>query len=305
MSRYLITGGAGFVGSHLADRLLAEGHDVTVLDDLSSGKRANLSAQVRLVEGCITDRTRVAKAMTDVAGCYHLAAIPSVTRSLEEWSHCHRVNLAGAVQVMDEAARQAIPIVYASSAAVYGAKEAEILSEDEVPAPISPYGWDKWGCEQQAALMAQHRGLRSAGVRFFNLYGPRQDPSSPYSGVISIFMARARAGQAMTIYGDGLQTRDFVYVADAVRLLIQAMGYLSGASGTSSILVNGCSQRKVTVREMAEQIGHIADHPHITHSSERAGDIRHSCGSRLRAFQLLNFQTEVPLEEGLKRLWDA
>ncbi|MGB0629949.1 MAG: NAD-dependent epimerase/dehydratase family protein, partial [Alphaproteobacteria bacterium] len=227
MANYLVTGGCGFIGSHLCDALQTAGHAVRILDDLSTGRRENVPAVGDIVVGDVSDAETVTEAMADVDGCFHLAAIASVQRSNEEWSLTHRVNLTGTVNVLD-AARTAknggpVPVVYASSAAVYGDNEDMPLTEDAETRPLTAYGADKLGCEQHARVAGTVHGVPTTGFRFFNIYGPRQDPGSPYSGVISIFADRLQAGDVATIFGDGEQVRDFVYVGDCVRFVIAGM----------------------------------------------------------------------------------
>jgi len=209
MASYLVTGGCGFIGSHLATALLATGHRVRVLDDLSSGRQALAPPGAELHIGSITDPAAVAKAIEGVDGCFHLAAIASVIRSIEDWSGTHHVNLGGAIRVFEALAAAGIPVVYASSAAAYGEPAALPVDEDSRPWPLTAYGADKLGCEIQARVGGQIRGLKSFGLRLFNVFGPNQDPSSPYSGVTAIFADRVRAGRPLVIYGDGEQTRDF------------------------------------------------------------------------------------------------
>jgi UDP-glucose 4-epimerase len=227
MPLYLVTGGAGFIGSHLVDALLARGDRVRVLDDLSTGKRENLDPRAALMVGDVADAALVASAMDDVDGCFHLAAVASVERGNRDWLGTHRTNLTGAITIFDAARRAKstgpIPVVYASSAAVYGDTPDLPLAETAATRPLSAYGADKLGCELHGRVAHRVHGVRAIGCRFFNVYGPRQDPGSPYSGVISIFFDRIGRGQGVTIFGDGGQTRDFIYVADVVAALMAAM----------------------------------------------------------------------------------
>ncbi len=233
MALYLVTGGAGFIGSHLVDALLARGDVVRVLDDLSTGKRENLDPRAMLTVGDVADAAVVAGAMQGVDGCFHLAAVASVELGNRDWLGTHRTNLTGAITIFDAARRarpdRTVPVVYASSAAVYGDTPDLPLAESAATRPLSAYGADKLGCELHGRVAATVHGVRNAGCRFFNVYGPRQDPGSPYSGVISIFFNRIGRGQGITIFGDGGQTRDFIYVADVVEALLTTMGMKSGA----------------------------------------------------------------------------
>src|SRR5690348_8458986 len=189
MSTWLVIGGAGFIGSHLCDALLARGDSVRVLDDLSTGRLANLPPGVRFIQGDVADPACVSAAMAGVDGCFHLAAIASVEKGVTDWLGTHRANLTGTITVLDAIRRQGsrIPVVYASSAAVYGDAAAMPITEATPCRPLSAYGADKFGGELHAAVGTQVHGIPTAGLRFFNVYGPRQDPKSPYSGVISIF----------------------------------------------------------------------------------------------------------------------
>lgn len=303
MTHYLVTGGAGFIGSHLVDSLLAEGHQVTVLDNLSTGKRENLSSSVKLVVGDICDSTVVAAVMEGVQGCFHLAAVASVTKSIEEWAATHRVNQMGAVVVFEEAARCNVPVVYASSAAVYGDNTDLPLAEDAVTQPLSPYGLDKLLCEWQAAMGARCKALRSVGLRFFNVYGTRQDPKSPYSGVISIFMQKLKNNQPLTIFGDGEQSRDFIFVTDVVRHLKISMQKLHKGDIRADIF-NVCTGNAASVNDLARLLIDISNSgSDMIHAPEREGDIRHSCGSNLKAKQLLGVASATSLKEGLAVTW--
>jgi nucleoside-diphosphate-sugar epimerase len=207
MARFLVTGGAGFIGSHLVHALLDEGHAVRVLDDLSNGHRKNLPQHVELTEADVTDPAAVETALDGVDGCFHLAAIASVARSHREWLRTHQVNLTGTINVFDQARPsrlgREVPVVYASTAAIYGNCGSFPVDEESPAAPLSAYGADKHACELHARVAGAIHGVPTIGLRFFNLYGPRQDPLSPYSGVISIFADRLRRGEPVEIFGDG------------------------------------------------------------------------------------------------------
>src|SRR4249920_1895883 len=247
MVRYLATGGAGFVGSHLVEGLLESGHRVRVLDDLSTGPRRNVPAAAEFVEGDVTDAQTVERAFSDIDGCFHLAAVASVERCHREWVRGHQVNLTGTINVFDQARRarpdRTVPVVYASSAAVYGDCRVVGVGEEYPAAPLSAYGADKAACEFHARIAGAVHGVPTAGLRFFNLYGPRQDPRSPYSGVISIFADRLLRGRPIEIFGDGEQVRDFTYVGDAVAALRRAMD----AASTEAPVLNICTGRGTSV----------------------------------------------------------
>lgn len=300
----LITGGAGFIGSHTAYRLLARGHRVTVLDNLSSGRRENLplsDPELHLLVGDIGDADAVAEAINGVDAVLHLAAQVSVVKSVEAPRDSCRDNIYGFVTVLDAARRNNIPrVVYASSAAVYGTPAELPLNEDSPTAPDSPYGLEKRVNDQYADLFRQLYGLSSLGMRYFNVYGPGQDPSSPYSGVISIFADRLRNRQPLQVHGDGEQTRDFVYVGDVAALNIAALesrgeGVLNIGTGTS-----------YTLLQLAGILGAIAGHaPEVHHTEPRPGDIRHSATRIERLREQLGTTPQTTLEEGLKALWES
>lgn len=308
--RYLVTGGAGFIGSHLCEALVAQGHDVWVLDDFSTGKRENLAhlPQVNVQVGSITDAELVARMVAQVDGVFHLAAIASVELSRVQWEHTHQVNSTGTVTLLSAISRleKKIPFVYASSAAVYGDNPALPLTESETPRPLTAYGADKLGNEHHAKVAAQVHGMRSFGLRFFNVFGPRQDPSSPYSGVISIFARRIAQGQGITIYGDGKQTRDFIYVGDVVRALRAAMAHLEASAQPLARVCNACTGTATDLLELAATLGRLCGRtPQISFAAVRLGDIRDSLGSKDLLNKVLSVQAQVSLEEGLRALIDA
>lgn len=276
--RVLVTGGAGFIGSHLVERLLAEGHGVTVLDDLSTGKVGNLpaSGDVELVPGDIADARAVEAAMAGVGAVVHLAAVASVEASVRDPLGTNRTNLTGSLTVFQAAADAGVGrLLYASSAAVYGDPESLPLAESSPKRPLSPYAADKLAGEHHLAYYHRSGKLDAGAFRFFNVYGPRQDPSSPYSGVISVFLERARRRQPLHVHGDGLQTRDFVYVADVVDVLVRALDRRGAAELVALNLAGG---RSVSLLDLIEVIGEVVggEPPPVTFEPARQGDIRHS-----------------------------
>ncbi len=300
MAHYLVTGGCGFIGSHLADALLEQGDEVRVLDNLSSGHRENLPASVELMIGDVADRVAVREAMRDVNGVFHLAAIASIERSNDDWVGTHITNLSGCITVLDAARNLrgdgAIPVVYASSAAVYGLNEHVPLSEDDVPQPITAYGADKLGCELHARIAASIHGVPTVGLRFFNVYGPRQDPSSPYSGVISIFCEHLMARTPLTIYGDGEQVRDFIHVSDVVRVTTKAMTTPMAGGDVFNI----CTGKGTSVRQLAATLADLCQiSPDIIYRDPRPGDVRISIGDPTRAFQQFGARARMSLRDGL------
>lgn len=301
MADYLITGGCGFVGSHLADALMARGDGVVVLDNLSTGKRANLAPEVRVIEGDVADPVAVTRAMEGCAGVFHLAGIASVAYCNEHWREGHQTNQTGTVTVFEAAARAGrVPVVYTSSAAVYGDAGAGAVDEARVPRPQTPYGVDKLGSELHGRIAMGVHGLPTVGLRPFNIYGPRQDPSSAYSGVISIFNSRLAQGLPVTVFGDGLQTRDFVFVSDVVRFLLAAMARAPEVAGQ---VFNICTGRTTTLLALIDTLatlhGRVAV---VQHAAPRVGDIRESLGDPGRARDLLGVTAGVTLEDGLAAL---
>ncbi len=309
VAHYLVTGGCGFIGSHLAEALLAAGHRVRALDDLSTGKRENLPAACELHVADVADPAAVATAMQGVDGCFHLAAIASVERGSEDWTGTHRVNLGGTIQIFDKARStrdgRPVPVVYASSAAVYGDNPNVPLTESAPWQPLSAYAADKAGCELHARVAAHVHGVPTMGLRLFNVYGPRQDPSSPYSGVISIFAGRLIAGEPLVVFGDGGQVRDFVYVADAVRAFLAAMTVLAAAAAPGAAVYNVCTGRATSIKELAELLGELyGAAPRLAFAPPRKGDIRVSIGSGERAAEALGVRAETPLSRGLRLTLD-
>lgn len=305
-SHTLVTGGAGFIGSHLVDRLLASGEDVTVLDNLSTGKRENLSTQAKLVVDDITNPELVRDLVGAADSVFHLAALVSVPESIDNWSFGHRVNLTATIDVFQAAANArpgGIPVVYASSAAIYGDRSGSACQETSLPCPISPYGADKLGCEHQALAAASIHMLRSVGLRFFNVYGPRQDPKSPYAGVISRFCANRLANSAHTVFGDGEQSRDFIYVGDIVEGLIRARDYARNKAGAA--VFNLCTGVETTLLGLAGEIDAVAGRgaTQVIHAPARAGDIRMSLGDPTAAVQSLGFLAQTDIATGLGQLW--
>lgn len=300
MGTYLVTGGCGFIGSHLVEALLAKGHKVRVIDDLSTGKRENLPPGIDLILGDVADAGVMRRAMMGIDGCFHLAAVASVQRGNEDWLGTHQANLTGAITVFDLARTcrpgGPVPVVYASSAAVYGDNPALPLAEDAQTRPLSAYGADKLGCELHGRVAWVVHQVPNVGFRFFNIYGPRQDPKSPYSGVIAIFAGRVAARQPITVNGDGGQSRDFVYVADVVRHLVAAMEGMK----PSAEVFNICTGRSTTVLELAHVISRIGGiQADIVHGPARVGDIRESLGNPSKAKAAFGFTADTRIDEGL------
>ena len=299
--KYLVTGGCGFIGSHLCDALVAQGHSVRVLDDLSTGTTAYLPDCVELIMGNVVNPLVVENAMKGMDGCFHLAAVASVERSMNDWIGAHRVNQQATVNVFDAASRmskvKAFPVVFASSAAIYGDNASVPLDENTVPRPISAYGADKLGSEHHARVAWLSHGVSTVGLRFFNVYGPRQNPDSPYSGVISIFIDRVLKKQPLIIYGKGGQTRDFIYVGDVVRYLIKAM---ENQSGEASVY-NVCTGQSTSISQLAKTLSIVSgSQVNIEYKPARSGDIASSLGDPRRVVHRYAIHPLVELGEGLK-----
>ena len=304
MSSYLVTGGCGFIGSHLADALVEAGHSIRILDDLSTGKRDNAPAGADVIVGDVGDLETVRGAMQGMDGCFHLAAIASVVRSNEDWLGTHRANLTGTINVFEAARNKGapLPVVYVSSAAIYGDNQDVPLAETARPKPLTAYGADKLGCELHARVAHAVHNVSTTGFRFFNIFGPRQDPASPYSGVISIFADRIREGQSLTIHGDGEQSRDFVYVRDAVRFMVKGMERLPAEPE----VFNVCRGTGTSINVLAEILFRIAGKTvEIRHADPREGDIRLSVGDPSHARSGLGVVVETEIEDGLRVTLDS
>ncbi len=301
MAKYCVTGGCGFIGSHLTDALIAGGHEVIVLDDLSTGKLENLHPKAELIIGDICNAEDVKDAMNGVDGCFHLAAIASVQKSNEEWSLTHQTNLTGTINVFDAASNAkrgtGVPVMFASSAAIYGDNACMPLSEAERPSPITAYGADKLGCELHGRIANLVHKVPNYGFRFFNVYGPRQDPRSPYSGVISIFSDHVVNQKEIKIFGDGSQTRDFIYVGDVIRFLITGMNSCKNEHD----VFNVCTGVQTTIKELAKTMINIASAKlDIQHLPGRIGDIRLSLGSPEKIESAFRIKAETRIGEGLE-----
>lgn len=301
MQSILVTGGAGFIGSHTVDALLAKGFRVRVFDNLSSGKRSNLPehAALEFIEGDIRDPAAVRLAMSNINAVLHLAAQVSVQSSIEQPVESSEINVRGFLNVLDAARQTGIKrVVYASSAAVYGLPSELPLREVALTRPMSPYGLEKLINDQYAALYDALYGMTCLGMRYFNVYGPRQDPKSPYAGVISKFNDAARANQGLKVFGDGLQTRDFVYVGDVAQSNVAALaGDLQG-------VCNIGTGRSVTLLQMIDALREVVGgRLPVEHMPERSGDIRDSCAVVGKMNQSLKITAQVSLVDGLRSLW--
>lgn len=300
----LVTGGAGFIGSHLVRLLLSRGHAVTVLDDLSTGKLENLPAEssaLRIQIGDVADPKALEAVLPRHDAAVHLAAIASVEASVQDPVGTHRTNLEGSIRLFDAASRFGIRrVLYASSAAVYGDNQSLPLNEASEKRPLTPYAADKLAGEHYLAHFHRSGALDATAFRFFNVYGPRQDPSSPYSGVISIFLDRARRGDPITVFGTGEQTRDFIFVGDVVSALASS---LEDGSGTPALMpvYNVGRGQEVSLLQLIEQIGKLpgVEPIRVLFGAPRQGDIHRSVAdvSSLRA---TGWEPGAELLEGLR-----
>lgn len=299
--KVLVTGGAGFIGSHSVEALLAGGHEVVVLDDFSAGKQGNLPvhAGLRVEEGDIRDPADVGRAMAGVTHVLHLAAQVSVRASVDDPVASGGHNVAGFLNVVDAARRGGVErVVYASSAAVYGVPERLPLDEDARCEPISPYGLEKLIDDQYAALFRGLYGQSLLGLRYFNVYGPRQDPASPYAGVISRFADRLAAGEPLRVFGDGRQTRDFVFVKDVARVNVAALG--SGFCGVLNVGTGVSSSLLDLIGALSRCTGREA---RVVFEDPVPGDIRDSAMQPRRLLAVAGFVPATRLDQGLRALF--
>ena len=303
--KILVTGGAGFIGSHLVDLLLTQNHQVVVLDNLSTGKLDNLPAAsdaLQIEVGDICSTQTVDRAISGCDAIVHLAAVASVQASVEDPCATHQVNLVGTLNLLEAARKNNIKrFVYASSAAVYGNTEEIPVAECTRLKPLTPYAADKLAGEYYIDFYRRQYGLKPIIFRFFNIFGPRQDPSSPYSGVISIFLQRAIDGQPVNVFGDGEQTRDFVYVTDLVRLLEQAVS----TSKNITEPMNVGNSEQTSLNQLLAAIQEFSEKQlEINYYAPRPGDIRHSCADNRRVKEQMSYRREYSVAEGLKHTWE-
>jgi nucleoside-diphosphate-sugar epimerase len=301
--RALVTGGAGFIGSHIAHRLVSTGHEVVVLDNFLTGSRANVAPiadRIRVVEGDVRHAATVEECAAGCEVVFHEAAIVSVPYSVEHPQESHDVNIQGTINVL-QAARKAKTrrVVFASSAAIYGEEPTLPKVETMRPEPISPYGVEKITGEHYLATWSKLFDVETVALRYFNVFGPRQDPRSPYSGVISIFADRIIGGRPIAFYGDGMQCRDFVYVDNVVDANLLA----ATRPGISGRAYNVACGQRTTLVDLASLIERAADRRvERSFAAPRAGDIKESVADISRARADLGYAPGVEVEEGLRRL---
>jgi UDP-N-acetylglucosamine/UDP-N-acetyl-alpha-D-glucosaminouronate 4-epimerase len=303
--RALVTGGGGFIGSHIVARLLREGHEVRVLDNFATGRRENLAdvdGDVEIVEGDIQSYER---AHTAVRGCevvFHQAALPSVPRSVQDPLTSNASNVIGTLNVLLAARDSDVRrVVFASSSSIYGANRELPKREDQAALPISPYAVAKQAGESYCRAFSEVYGLATVSLRYFNVFGPRQDPRSEYAAVVPKFITALLAGHAPTVHGDGEQTRDFTYVDNVVQANLLA----ADADGVAGRVYNVATGRRVSLNELVQRLRElIGSDLEADHGPARPGDVRDSLADVTRAEQELGYRPEVEFEEGLQRTLD-
>jgi nucleoside-diphosphate-sugar epimerase len=302
LSKYLVTGGAGFIGGHITELLVSEGHDVVVFDDFSTGSMANLAAvadKIKIIEADIRDVTAVSDAMRGVDFVIHQAAEVSNTRSVEDPAYVNDVNVCGTLNVLisarDSGAKR---VVMASSCAIYGDTGNQAQREDFLPHPLSPYGASKLCGEHYLSVFQQIYGLETVRLRYFNVFGPRQNPNSQYAAAIPKFIDRILDGLELHIYGDGAQTRDFVYVENVARA-----NYLAcTAPKAAGEVFNIASGQSIDINELVRLLRQLAGREvEVLHDPPVVGDIKYSTSDITKARQLLGYRPDVSFAEGLKR----
>jgi nucleoside-diphosphate-sugar epimerase len=298
----LITGGAGFIGSHLAAALIGEGTRVRVLDDLSTGRRENLAGLAgdhELVEEDVRDRGAVRRAVRGVQAVFHLAAEVSVPRSVEDPGRCYGINTLGTVNLLEACREEGVErIVFSSSCAVYGDEPTLPKVEDMLPEPLSPYASSKVTGEHLMRIFSRLHGLHAVSLRYFNVYGPRQDPSSEYAAVIPKFVERMTRGAPPVVFGDGRQTRDFVFVEDVVRANLAAARTPEASGGVFNVGSGRSVDLLALIGELLAVLGRRAE---PVFEAPRAGDVPRSSADVSRAARVLGWRAETNLREGLAR----
>jgi UDP-glucose 4-epimerase len=306
MANYLVTGGCGFIGSNIVERLVQEGQSVRVLDDLSSGKKENIAPfgdKVELVQGDLRDPDAVARAVDGIDCIMHQAALPSVQRSVENPMLSNDVNVNGTVNLLNAAVKAKVRrVVYAASSSAYGNQPVPVKTESLLPMPLSPYAVAKLTCEYYLKAFHECYGLETVSLRYFNVFGPRQDPNSEYSAVIPLFITRCLRGESPIIYGDGEQSRDFTYVSNNVNANLLA----ATADGVAGKVFNIACGHSYTLLQLLAEINEILGtdiKPQM--APPRTGDVRHSLADIKAAEKALGYKVEVDFKEGLRRTVEA
>jgi len=302
----VVTGGAGFIGSHIASAVSAAGARVRVLDDLSTGHRENLDeigGDIDFIEGSVADEKVLAKALDGAELVFHEAAIPSVPRSVAEPTQTHIASVDGTFSLLLAARDQKVRrVVYAASSSAYGDQPTLPKSEGMAPDPLSPYAVAKLVGEYYCQVFTRVYGLETVSLRYFNVFGPRQDPGSQYSGVVSRFISALFADERPVIYGDGEQSRDFTYIENVVGANLNA----ASAAGAVGKVINVANGARVTLNELLAELKELTGKQDVTaeYFEPRVGDVRHSLADITMARELLNYESKVDLREGLKRTID-
>jgi nucleoside-diphosphate-sugar epimerase len=307
MATHLVTGGAGFIGSSIAEERLGKGERVRILDNFSSGRRQNLESlkgDVEVVEGSITEPETVARVMKGVEVVFHQAAIPSVARSVEEPVPSMQANVTGTTVVLDAARREGVRrVVFAASSSAYGDTPTLPKIETMPASPLSPYAISKLTGEQLMTVFAQLYGLETISLRYFNVFGPRQDPNSQYAAVIPNFIKAAMRRERPQVFGDGEQTRDFCFIENTVGANLLAANASKKLTGQ---VVNIACGERISLNTLLKEIGKIAGHDlQADYHPTRAGDVRDSLASIEAARQLLGYEPKVRVAEGLARTYAA
>jgi nucleoside-diphosphate-sugar epimerase len=302
LANYLVTGGAGFIGSHISEELIRRGHTVRVVDNLATGFKRNLRDGVEFVQGDVADPAVARAAVAGMEYVIHQAAIPSVPRSVEKPLESHRANVDGTLQILLASRDAKIKrVVFAGSSSVYGDTEVLPKTETMRPNPLSPYALQKLMGEMYLEMFTRLYGLETVTTRYFNVFGPRQDPGSPYSGVISLFIKALHEGAQPIIYGDGEQTRDFTYVANVVDGVLRSVETPGVAGQIFNVATNG----RISLNQLLETLKKIfASNAQAVYREARAGDVRDSQADISKAQKMLGYRPTVGLEEGLRQTVD-
>ncbi len=307
MAKYLVTGGAGFIGSNLVRFILDRGHDVAVLDNFATGKRENLAEiaeRITLVEGDIRDADAVKSAMAGCCAVFHEAALGSVPRSVEDPVTSHDVNVNGTVQILETARAMGIKrVVFAASSSAYGNREESPKHEAMAPLPISPYAANKVACEAYMQGYAASFGLETVCLRYFNVFGPRQDPFGAYAAVIPAFVSRLLKAEAPVVFGDGEQSRDFCYIDNVCHANWLAANAPAEVCGKAPMNI-ACNQR-TSLNQILDQLRELlGTDVKAVYEDERAGDVKHSMAAISQAKELIGYEPQVYFEDGLTRSID-
>jgi nucleoside-diphosphate-sugar epimerase len=302
MARYLVTGGAGFIGSNIAEKLVELGEEVVVFDNLSTGHEGNIEhirEKIDFLKGDIRNASEVRSALEDVDYVLHQAALASVPRSIDDPLLVNEVNVGGTLTVLEESRHAGVKsVVYAASSSAYGDSEVLPKREDMLPVPLSPYGISKLVGEYYCSVYSKVYGLPTISIRYFNVFGPRQDPASQYAAVIPIFISSLLAGKSPTIYGDGEQSRDFTYVENIVKANIMAAQSDSAAGQVVNVACGGRFTLNELYGMLCDLIGVSID---PVFSDPRPGDVKHSHADITMAEELLGYSVDTDFEEGLKK----